>query len=87
MTEITQTPPKTLALATTEKVMPHARLALIGTLIKPDGMKALVRLNNRRFSSVTLDDKISGARVVFIAEGILELEQHGRKTRLTIPGN
>jgi hypothetical protein len=87
MTEITQTPKKTLATATTENVMPHARLTLIGTLVKPDSLKALVRVNNRRIRSVTLNDKISGARVIGIQQGALELEQLGRKWRLTIPGN
>jgi len=86
MTEITKTPPKVIAAATEKDAMPHMQLALIGTILKPDSMKALVRLNNRRIKSVTINDRISGARVVAIHDGSLELEQRGHKTRLTIPG-
>ena len=86
MSQTTETPQKTLATATDENALPPARFVLIGTFIKPESLKALVRVKNSRILSVTLGDKISGARVVAIEEGVLHLEQQGRKSCLKIAG-
>lgn len=87
MSQTTEIPQKTLALATLEHALPRARLSLIGTLIKPGKSKAWVRIRNARIRSVVIGDKISGARVIAIEEGLLMLEQQGRTQRLTLPGS
>ncbi len=87
MSQTTEIPQKTLAIATLEHALPRARLSLIGTLIKPGKSKALVRIRNARIRSVVIGDKIAGARVIAIEEGGLVLEQQGRTKRLKLPGS
>ncbi len=87
MSQTTETPRETLAIATLEHALPRARLTLIGTLIKPGSSKALLRINNARIRSVVIGDKIAGGRVIAIDEGILVLEKYGVETRLTLPAS
>lgn len=87
MSQTTETPAETLEAATNENALPHSRLALLGTIIKPDTATALVRLGSDTVQSVTIGDEIGGAQVVAIEEGELYLEQHGRARKLTLPGD
>ena len=86
MSQKTETPRHTLVAATRMKALPASKLVLLGTIIKPDSVRALVRLGKNDVKYVSVGDLIGGATVVAIDEGIMVLSQHSRIRRLHLPG-
>lgn len=86
MSDQTETPQKTLQTATVENAMPKSWVTLLGTVIKPGSVKALVRYSSGRIDTVTPGDKLGNGRVVAIEEGALMLALNGKTKKLTLPG-
>ena len=87
MSDYTETPQETLRAATIENALPKGWVTLLGTLIKPDSVKALVRYSSGRTDSVTTGDKLGNGKVVAIEDGTLMLALNGSTKKLTVPGN
>ncbi|MET4100704.1 hypothetical protein ABIE58_000115 [Roseovarius sp. MBR-78] len=85
MTDQTETPAATLAAATQQGALPAGRLSLLGTLHGPQSARALMR-DGGRVASVTTGDRIDGATVAAIGEGVVILARNGRAERLALPG-
>lgn len=87
MSDYTETPPETLRAATDENALEQSWVTLLGTVIKPDSVKALVRYSSGRIKSVTTGDKLGNGTIVAIEEGTLMLALNGTSRKLIIPGN
>ncbi len=87
LSQNTDTPRETLLTATLHDALPASRLALLGTIIKPDSVSALVRLGATKVQSVTIGDQVDGAMVVAIDEGVMVLSESGQTRKLTLPGD
>lgn len=85
MSDQTETPAATRDAATQQGALPHGRLSLIGTLHGPESARALLR-SGGRVSTVIPGDRIAGATVAAIGEGVVLLSRHGRTERLALPG-
>jgi len=85
MTDQTETPAATLAAATQERALPKERLTLLGTMHGPDTARALLRLGGR-VETVTNGDRIDGATVAAIGDGVVILARGDRAERLALPG-
>ena len=87
MSDNTETPPETLRAATRENALPQSWVTLLGTVIKPDEAKALVRYSSGRIASVTAGDRLGRGTVIAIDDGTLMLALSGETRKLTLPGN
>lgn len=88
MAENTETPRGTLHAATRENVYRQDWATLLGTMVKRDGAKALVRYSNGSIASVTTGDRLGAGTVVAIEDGMLMLATAGGATkRLEVPGD
>ena len=86
MSDNTETPQETLRAATTENTLEKSWVTLLGTVIKPDSVKALVRYSSGKIESVTIDDKLGTGTIVAIEDGILMLAMNGTSRKLSVPG-
>lgn len=87
MSKKTDTPQETLQAATMEDALENSWVTLLGTVIKPDSVKAMVRYSNGRIKSVSTGDRLGRGRIVAIEDGTLMLALNGTSRRLVIPGN
>ena len=87
MSQNTDTPQETLRAATMEDALEKSWVTLLGTVIKPDSVKALVRYSNGQIKSVTTGDKLGRGTIVAIEDGTLMLAMNGTSRRLVVPGN
>ena len=85
MSDQTETPAATLDAATQQGALPAGRLSLIGTLHDPEIARALVR-SGGPVETVTPGDRIDGATVAAIGDGVVILARGGRTERLVLPG-
>ncbi|WP_299842285.1 hypothetical protein [uncultured Roseovarius sp.] len=86
MSDNTETPQGTLRAATNENALKHSWVTLLGTVIKPDSVKALVRYSNGKIKSVTTGDKLGSGTIVAIEDGTLMLALNGTSRKLVVPG-
>ena len=87
MSQNTDTPQDTLRTATREGAMKQAWATLLGTVIKPDTVRALVRFSSGKIRTVTLGDKIGRGTVMAIEDGIVVLALDGDTRKLAVPGD
>lgn len=87
MSETTQTPEATLAVATVIDALPDARLSLLGTVLGPDMSHALMRIGKSQVERVKVGDAIDGATVAAIGEGVVMLARAGHTERLSLPAS
>lgn len=87
MAQETTTPQETLETATLENAMQGANLQLVGTFIKTDGPKAMIRTSNGKMQMVEPGDKIGAQTVAAIEPGVVVLARGGLTRKLTLPGS
>lgn len=85
MASETDTPRETLETATHKNALPSGRLALLGTFMKPDGDRALIRTASGKIATVTKGTTIGNAKVIAIEEGRLVLMRGTNTTTLEMP--
>ena len=78
---------KTKRAATQPEALPLDQTVLLGTRMTPDGNMALLRLPMGRVRRVRAGDRIDGARITAIEDGMLRLTRGGETRALRIPGN
>ena len=85
MASETDTPRETLETATEKNALPSGRLALLGTFMKPDGDRALIRTASGKIATVTKGTTIGNAKVIAIEDGKLVLMRGTNTTTLEMP--
>lgn len=85
MASETETPRETLETATDRNALPSGRLALLGTFLKPDGDRALIRTASGKIETVTKGTTIGNAKVVAIEAGKLIIARGSKTTTLEMP--
>lgn len=87
-TDTNQTTPTTATVikaATQEEALPLSGLSLIGTMLTPDGARALLR-QGRRITQAAPGDKVAGHVIAAIEDGQIMLARNGVTQPLRIPG-
>lgn len=86
MSDQTETPQETLRAATDENALRQSWATLLGTVVKPDEVRALIRYSSGRITSVTTGDRVGRGRVAAIDDGVVMLALNGQTRKLTIGG-
>ncbi len=86
MSDNTETPQETLRAATDEKALRQSWATLLGTVIKPDEVKALIRYSSGKIANVTIGDRVGRGTVVAIEDGVVMLSLNGGTRKLTLGG-
>ncbi|WP_375173479.1 hypothetical protein [Pseudooceanicola sp.] len=72
--------------ATEKGALDLSSTALLGTLVEPEGPRALIRTSNGAIRKVAPGDRIGTARVQAIATGMVQMVNLGMVQTLTMPG-
>ena len=86
MSDNTETPQETLRAATHENALRQSWATLLGTVVKPDEVKALIRYSSGKIAKVTPGDRVGRGTVVAIEDGVLMLSLSGETRKLTVGG-
>ncbi|WP_407492696.1 amidophosphoribosyltransferase [Pseudooceanicola sp. MF1-13] len=82
---MSDTPENVAELATDEKALDLSGMALLGTMIDPQGPKALVRFSGGDVRKVEPGDRIGLAQVQAIGPGVVQISNLGGVKTLTMP--
>jgi len=82
---MSDTPDNVADLATDQKALDLNELSLLGTMIDPEGPKALVRFAGGDVRKVEPGDRIGLAQVQAIGPGIVQISNLGGVKTLTMP--
>jgi len=85
MTDQTDTPVATLTAATRQVALQPGRVTLVGTMHGPAVGRALLR-HDGEVHVLQAGDRLDGATLVAIGEGVVILSRGGRTERLRLPG-
>ncbi|WP_136635014.1 pilus assembly protein PilP [Pseudooceanicola onchidii] len=80
------TPENVAKLATRENALDLGSLALLGTMVEPDGPKALIRTSGGNIQKVRPGDRIGLSQVRAIGSGMVQVSSFGSVETLTMPG-
>lgn len=86
MSDQTETPQATLRAATDENALHQSWATLLGTVVKPDEVKALIRFSNGRIANVTTGDRVGRGTIMAIDDGTVMLALNGETRKLTVGG-
>lgn len=86
MSDQTDTPRETLRAATTENTLRQSWATVLGTVVKPGEVKALIRYSSGRIANVTPGDRVGRGTVVAIEDGAVMLSLGGETRKLTVGG-
>ncbi len=86
MSDQTETPRKTLRAATEENALRQSWATLLGTVVKPGEVKALIRYSNGKIANVTTGDRVGRGTIVAIEDGVVMLSLGGKTRKLTVGG-
>lgn len=87
MAETTDTPEETLRIATQENALKQGWATVLGTVVKPDDMRALIRFSSGKIANVTTGDRVGRGTVVGIDDGIVMLALNGETRKMVVGGN
>ena len=73
--------------ATQPDALPARGLVLLGTFVKPDGPRALVRTGWGRIEQVAPGDRVGRVTIAAIEPGLVHIQTGGRPGRLRIAGD
>ncbi|MBY6166426.1 pilus assembly protein PilP [Pseudooceanicola nitratireducens] len=79
------TPENVAKLATDTEALDLGGIALLGTMIQPDGPKALLRTASGDVRKVAPGDRIGLAQVQAIGAGVVQISGFGGQQVLTMP--
>lgn len=79
------TPENVAKHATQRRALDTSGMALLGTLVEPDGPKALIRTANGSVEKVAPGDRIGLTQVRAIGEGLVQIGGLGGTQTLTMP--
>ena len=79
------TPENVAEIATEEGALDLGEMALLGTMIDPDGPKALIRMSGGRVEKVAPGDRIGLAHVRAIGTGVVQISSLGAVRTLSMP--
>lgn len=86
MSDQTDTPQETLRAATTENALRQTWATVLGTVVKPGEVRALIRYSSGKVASVTTGDRVGRGTVVAIEDGVVMLALGGGTRKLTVGG-
>ncbi len=86
MSDQTNTPRETLRAATHENALHQSWATLLGTIVKPGEVKALIRYSSGKIANVTPGDRVGRGTVVAIEDGVVMLTLNGKTRKLTVGG-
>ena len=73
--------------ATQTATLPRRGLVLLGTFVKPDGPRALLRTARGRIEQVAPGDQVGGVTIAAIEPGLVHFQRRGEPGRLRIAGD
>ncbi len=73
--------------ATQTGALPRRGLVLLGTFVKPDGPRALLRTGAGRIEQVAPGDRVGGVTIAAIEPGLVHIQTGGSPGRLRIAGD
>lgn len=82
---MSDTPENVGKLATEAQALDLSGIALLGTMIDPDGPRALLRLSGGEVRTVSPGDRIGLAQVRAIGPGVVQISNLGGVQQLTMP--
>lgn len=85
MSDQTAPPAATLSAATAQATFPARGPALLGTMHGPDSARALLRLDGGEIRRVETGERVAGATVAAIGEGVVILSDGRHAQRLEMP--
>ncbi|WP_306113865.1 MULTISPECIES: hypothetical protein [unclassified Roseovarius] len=86
MSDQTDTPQETLRAATIENAMHQSWATVLGTVVKPEEVRALIRYSSGRIANVTPGDRVGRGTVVAIEDGVVVLTLNGETRKLRVGG-
>lgn len=86
MSDNTETPRDTLRAATHQNALRQSWATVLGTVIKPDEVKALIRFSNGKIANVTRGDRVGRGTVVAIEDGVVVLTLNGETRKMVVGG-
>lgn len=87
MTDNTDTPKETLRVATQENAMKQGWATVLGTVVKPTEVRALIRFSNGKIANVSPGDRVGRGTVTAIDDGVVVLALNGSTRKMTVGGN
>lgn len=79
------TPDNVADIATEKGALDLGSMALLGTMVDPDGPTALIRTSAGRIQKVAPGDRIGLAQVRAIGTGVVQISSFGTVQTLTMP--
>ena len=86
MSDQTDTPQETLRAATIENAMHQSWATVLGTVVKPEEVRALIRYSSGRNANATPGDRVGRGTVVAIEDGVVVLTLNGETRKLRVGG-